>query len=175
MSAHHNRAARAPERFAPRRRRAGAATLGAVPRQSQPPASAASDPLERWLLVLAAVAAWSIVPPYLGPLVGLDLDVPSSTEIVDHVIPGVCAVAAALLARVHVRRGASDSIQVLAALGVCTLAGLFETASHATLVLDAGGPLQPVETVILHATVGPALMLLSLWLLVAPPTAKSAA
>jgi hypothetical protein len=174
MSAHHNPRgprSRAVLRAAP----AGAATLAGVARQSQPAAPAAPDPLERWLLVLAAVAAWSIVPPYLGPLVGLDLDVPSTTEIVDHVIPGVCAVAAALLARVHVRRGASDSIQVLAALGVCTLAGLFETASHATLVLDAGGPLQPVETVILHASVGPALMLLSLWLFVAPPTAKSAA
>jgi hypothetical protein len=153
----------------------GAARLGAVARKSSPPVAPAPDPLERWLLVLAAVAAWSIVPPYLGPLIGLDLDVPSSTEIVDHVIPGVCAIAAALLARVHVQRGASESMQVLAALGVCTLAGLFQTASHATLVLDAGGPLRPVETVILHATVGPALMLLSLWLLVAPPTAKTAA
>ena len=49
--------------------------------------------------------------------------------------------------------------------GVCVLAGLFQTVSHATLVLDAGGPQQPVGAVVLHATPGPALLLFSLWLL----------
>jgi hypothetical protein len=146
-----------------------------MPRQTPPAAPPAPDPLERWLVILAAVAAWSIVPPYLGPLIGLELDVSSSVEVIDHVIPGVCAIAAALIARVDVRRGLGESVRVLAALGVCALAGLFQTASHATLVLDAGGPLQPVDSVVLHATPGPVLMVLSVWLLVAPPTAKLAA
>lgn len=124
--------------------------------------------LERWLVALAALAAWSIVPPYLGPLIGLDLDVSSTVEIVDHVIPGLCAIAGALLALERVRRGDTDSIRALAALGVCALAGLFQTVSHITLVLNAGGPLQPVDAVVLHATPGPVLLALSLWLLLRP-------
>lgn len=125
----------------------------------------ARSPLERWLIALAAVAAWSIVPPYLGPLVGLELDVDSTVEVVDHVIPGVCAIAGALLALGHARRGDTDSFRALAALGVCALAGLFQTVSHATLVFDAGAPGHPVDSVVLHASPGPVLLALSLWLL----------
>lgn len=132
--------------------------------QSNSPAGS----LERWLVALAALAAWSIVPPYLGPLVGLELDVPSSVEVVDHVLPGLCAVVAACLALPYARRGDADSIRVLTALGVCALAGLFQTASHFTLVLNAGGRLQPVDAVVLHASPGPALLIVSLWLLLRP-------
>ena len=124
--------------------------------------------LERWLAALAAIAAWSIVPPYLGPLIGLELDVSSTVEVVDHVIPGLCAVAAALLAREQARRGDTDSVRALAALGVCALAGLFQVVSHATLVLNAGGEQQPVDAVALHASPGPVLLGLSLWLLLRP-------
>lgn len=142
-------------------------------RRPSPPAISAPHPLERWLIALAAVAAWSIVPPYLGPLVGLELDVASSVEVVDHVLPGVAAIAAALIALSEVRRGQTESMRALAALGVCTLAGLFETVTHFTLVLDAGGPQQPVASVILHATPGPVLLGLSLWLLLRPPGADA--
>jgi hypothetical protein len=124
--------------------------------------------LERWLIALAALSAWSIVPPYLGPLIGLELEVSSTVEVVDHVLPGLCAVAAAYIALVEVRRGQGDSFRALAALGVCTLAGLFQTVSHATLVFNAGSPGHPVDAVILHASPGPLLLGLSLWLLVRP-------
>ena len=124
--------------------------------------------LERWLIALAAVAALSIVPPYLGPLVGLELDVSSSVEVVDHVVPGVLAVAAALIARGDARRGMTDSVRALAALGVCALAGLFQTVTHVTLVLDAGGPQEPVDAVVLHATPGPVLLGLALFLMLRP-------
>ena len=109
------------------------------------------------------------MPPYLGPLIGLELDVSSTVEVVDHVVPGLSAAAAAYLALLYARRGETESVPMLAALGVCVLAGLFQTVSHATLVLDAGGPLQPVDAVILHATPGPLLLVLSLWLLLRPP------
>ena len=118
--------------------------------------------------MLAAIAAWSIVPPYLGPLVGLELDVAASVEVVDHVVPGLAAVVAALIARADARLGATDSFRVLAALGLCALAGLFQTVSHFTLVLHAGEPQHPVGAVVLHATPGPVLLLLSLWLLLRP-------
>ena len=136
--------------------------------ERQPSSASTGTPLERWLIALAALAAWSIVPPYLGPLIGLDLDVSATVEVVDHVLPGLCAIAGALIALVEVRRGETDSFRALAALGVCALAGLFQTVSHLTLVLDAGGPQTPVDSVLLHATPGPLLLALSLWLLLRP-------
>ena len=130
--------------------------------------------LERWLIALAAVAAWSIVPPYLGPVVGLELDVASSVEIVDHVVPGLCAVAAALIALADARHGVTDSVRALAALGVCALAGLFQTVSHFTLVLHAGEPQAPVAAVVLHASPVPVLLALSVWLLLRSPPGDTA-
>lgn len=175
MGEHHSRVTHAASRLLRGDRGAGA-TLAHVPRQpDQPSAPPAPQPIEKWLLALAALALWSILPPYLGPLVGLELDVSSSVEVVDHVLPGVIACAGALIARAEVRAGAADSIRALAALGACALAGLFQTVTHAPLVLDAGGPLAPVDSVVLHASPGPALLLLSLWLLLAPPAAERAA
>lgn len=133
----------------------------------------ARHPIERWLIGLAAVALWSMVPPYLGPLIGLELDVASSVEVVDHILPGLSAFAGALIALGEARQGRTDSVRYLVALSVCVLAGLFQTVTHFTLVLDAGGPLQPVDSVVLHATPGPVLMLLSLWLLMWPPGADT--
>ena len=144
-------------------------TLGGVPTQpARRPLAARA--LEHKLVALLALACWSVVPPYLGPLIGLELDVSSTVELVDHVVTGVCAIAGALIALVEARRGATDSVRYLAALGVCVLAGLFQTVTHFTLVLDAGDPLRPVDTVILHASPGPVLLLFSLYLLLTSPT-----
>lgn len=132
-------------------------------------AAARSPAYERALVVLAALAAWSIVPPYLGPPLGLELAVSSTTEVVDHVLPGAVAIAGALLARAYARRGEPEAMGAMAGLAACVLAGLFQTVSHLPLVLDAGGPLQPVGAVALHSTPGPALLALSLWLLLRPP------
>lgn len=121
--------------------------------------------VERKLIALAVLAALSITPPYLGPLVGLELDVSSSIEITSHAVPGVLAVVAALLALSLARRGLIDSMRAMAALGVCMLGGVYQTFSHIELVLHAGQPGAPTGTVVLHATPGPALLLLSLWLL----------
>lgn len=139
-----------------------------MPTASDQPAAAAPATLKRWLIALAAIAAWSIAPPYLGPLIGLELDVSATLEIVDHVLPGACAIAAACIALSDVRRGRPDHLRVFAAIGVCVLAGLFQTVSHLTLVLDVGGPLRPVGAVVLHATPGPVLLVVSLWLLLRP-------
>jgi hypothetical protein len=119
-------------------------------------------------VALIAVAVWSILPPYVGPLVGLELDVSSTVEVIDHLIPGLLAVLAACYALMLVRRGESDSIVLFSALAVCALAGLMQTVSHIPLVRDAGGPLQPVGAVVLHSTPGPVLLALSLWLLLGP-------
>ncbi len=121
------------------------------------------------LAALVAVGIWSILPPYVGPSLGLELDVTKKIEAIDHLLPGVLAVCGASAALLLARRGRADSVVAFAALAVCALAGLFQTVSHITLVLHAGGPLQPVDAVVLHATPGPVLLALSLWLLLAPP------
>ncbi|MGI9098673.1 MAG: hypothetical protein ACR2H2_09340 [Solirubrobacteraceae bacterium] len=136
-------------------------------RPSSRPTHAEQD-LARWLTVLIAVAAWSIVPPYVGPLLGLELDVSATIEASAHLIPGLLAVGAAGGALLLARRGQFDSLLAFAALAVCALAGLFETVSHVALVRDAGEPLQPVGAVVLHASPGPVLLALALWLLLRP-------
>jgi hypothetical protein len=143
-------------------------TLGAVSRQLDTAASPVSTKLERALIALGVLALYSITPPYLGPLLGLELDVSSKVEVIDHVIPGVSAAIAAWIALSYARRGQTDSVAMLAALGLCVLAGLFQAVSHLTLVLNAGDPQAPVGSVILHATPGPALLILSLVLLLRP-------
>jgi hypothetical protein len=122
-----------------------------------------------WLAALVAVAAWSIVPPYLGPALGLELDVSSAVEIVDHVVPGVVALAAGAVALALARRGETDSTRALAAVGACALAALWGTASHAPLVLDAGGSERPWGAVLFHALPAAVLLALSLRLLLSPP------
>jgi hypothetical protein len=128
----------------------------------------------RALGILVAVAVWSILPPYVGPSLGLELDVSSTIEAIDHLIPGLLAVCGATLALVLARRGQGDGTLAFVALALCALAGLFQTVSHVSLVADAGGPLQPVGTVAFHATPGPVLLALSLWLLLAPPATSAA-
>ena len=120
----------------------------------------------RWLAVLGALGAWSILPPYVGPAVGLELDVPSRVELVDHVVPGAAVVALSGAALLAVRGGtdAGDGLAVLAAACLCFLAGVWETASHIPLLADAGDPGAPWGAVLLHLTPGPALSALSLWL-----------
>ena len=128
--------------------------------------------MTRLLGLLVAVAAWSILPPYAGPSLGLELNVSTTVEAIDHLIPGLLAVCGATLALVLVRKGRGDSALAFAALAVCALAGLFQTVSHVSLVAHAGGSLRPVGSVVLHATPGPVLLGLSLWLLLAAPAAR---
>src|SRR4051794_22735587 len=122
------------------------------------PATVGSVPVTRALGILVAVAVWSILPPYVGPWLGLELDVSSTIEAIDHLVPGLLAVCGATLALVLARRGQADSTLAFAALGLCALAGLFQTVSHVSLVAGAGGPLQPVGTVAFHALPGPVLL-----------------
>jgi hypothetical protein len=119
-------------------------------------------------LALALAGGLSALPPYLGPPLGLELDVRSSVEVVDHVLPGVvvalCGGLAALLAR---RRTLPPRAGVvcLALYSSAFLAGLFQTATHVPLLLDAGGPLTPWEAVLLHSTLAPVITVLAFWLM----------
>lgn len=109
------------------------------------------------LVLLGALGALSILPPYLGPPLGLELDVASDVEVVDHVIPGAIVVISSLLAATLLRteRITLHSLVLAVAVGVSLLCGVWQLSSHVPLVLDAGQPNTQWGTVIFHSTMGP--------------------
>ena len=119
------------------------------------------------LAILGMLGGASILPPYLGPAVGLELHGISSTvEVVDHVIPGLTVIAFSVISLLLLRAGRpSDSLPLLFAIALCMLAGLWETSSHVPLVLQAGEPEAPWDAVLLHSLLGPTILLLSIALL----------
>lgn len=116
------------------------------------------------------IGALSILPPYVGPPLGLELDVADDVEVVDHVVPGGVVVVCAALAAVVARRGRDERLGApglalaLALPGLCFLAGLWQVATHVPLVADAGEPQAPWGGVLLHAAAGPVILVLALWL-----------
>jgi hypothetical protein len=119
-------------------------------------------------LVLALLGALSIVPPYLGPAIGLELDVPADVEVVDHVVPGVAIVLGAAAAALLARRGEEGSLLSMALTGWCFLGGLWQTATHFPLVLEGGEAQAPWAAVALHSTAGPVIAVFALWLTLRP-------
>ena len=118
------------------------------------------------LAFLGVLGAVSILPPYVGPALGLELDVSATVEVVDHVVPGVTVIAFSVLALFLLRRGwHSDSLPLLFSVAVCMLAGLWETTSHVPLLLEGGTPEAPWGTVLMHSLVGPPVLVLSIALL----------
>lgn len=117
-------------------------------------------------LALALLGGLSMLPPYVGPPLGLDLDVASDVELVDHVLPGAVVMLCGTLGTVLARRrpAAQAGLPGLALYSGAFLAGLFETATHVPLVLDAGGPLTPWGPVLLHSVPAPVITALALWL-----------
>lgn len=127
-------------------------------------------------VVLALLGIWSILPPYLGPLLGLELNVDADLEVVDHVVPGVVVAACAGAAALLVRRGAAaDGAAVLALTGLSFLAGLWQVTTHVPLVLDAGGIETPWDSVLLHSTPGPVMLAVALWLTLRTSSATDSA
>ena len=121
----------------------------------------------RPLGVLTILGPLAILPPYLGPEIGLKLQgIASSVEVVDHVVPGVVIFLAAGGSFLLLRAGrlAQDSLVLATAMALCMLAGVWQTSSHVPLVLDGGRPEAPWDAVILHSTLGPIITGLSLWL-----------
>ncbi|MCP9490809.1 MAG: hypothetical protein MSC31_13180 [Solirubrobacteraceae bacterium MAG38_C4-C5] len=121
-------------------------------------------------LVLALLGALSIVPPYLGPAIGLELAVPADVEVVDHVVPGVAIVLGAVAAALLARRGEEDEHSLLsqALTGWCFLGGLWQAATHFPLVLEGGEAQAPWAAVALHSTAGPLIAAFALWLTFRP-------
>jgi hypothetical protein len=134
-----------------------------------------SSGVGRAQLALAVLGAVSILPPYLGPVIGLELDVAAKVEVVDHVMTGVVVVVCGLLAALLASRDeeVAYGAPLLALTGLCFLAGLWQVATHAPLVLDGGGPATPWDTVLLHSVAGPVIVAVALWLTLRSPGADS--
>lgn len=126
-------------------------------------------------LALMVLGAWSMLPPYIGPPLGLELNVGADVEVVDHVVAGgvvaLCAGLAALLARRAEQSGLGDAglTLALALTGLCFLGGLWQFATHVPLVADGGTPGAPWGTVLLHSTAGVPIIALALWLTLRSP------
>ena len=117
-------------------------------------------------LLLAALGAWAVVVPYLGPAIGLRLDVASKLEFVDHVVPGAVAVmSGALLVSLLARGGGASSPVWLGAAAVAFLAGLWVVSTHVPLLADADRGNAEWGPALLHNSAGLPILLLSLWLL----------
>jgi hypothetical protein len=134
---------------------------------SSQPVSITSRPVEvRAAAALTAVAAWTIVVPYLGRLLGLIVPVAARVEVVDHVIPGALTVAAGLYLSRAARRGplSSDRLALLAS-GVGFLAGFWVVVTHVPLIGDAATSDQPWDAAIWHSIAGLPMLILAFWLL----------
>ncbi len=119
------------------------------------------------LVLLAVLGALSMLPPYVGPALGLELDVAANVELVDHVIAGGTVVVFSLLAAwlLRTKRLTIDSPLLMGAVALAVLGAVWQTTSHVPLVLDGGGPLTPWGTVLFHSIPGPVVTVVALALL----------
>lgn len=119
------------------------------------------------LVVLGALAALSMLPPYVGPPIGLELDVPSNVEVVDHVVAGGVVVVFSLIPALLLRSGriGLDSPLLMGAIGLCVLGAIWQTTTHVPLLLDAGEPQVPWGTALFHSLPGPVVTVVALTLL----------
>jgi hypothetical protein len=111
-----------------------------------------------------ALGGLSMLPPYVGPPLGLGLDVRASVEVVDHVLAGAVVVLCAGLAALFVDRRARAQAPItgLVLYSSAFLAGLFQTATHVPLLLEAGAT-TPWGAV-LHSALAPVITGIALWL-----------
>jgi hypothetical protein len=137
--------------------------------------------------LLGALGAWLLAAPYLGPALGLVLDVPPIVEVVDHVVPGLIVVTlsgasllgGAPLLSVGARGGAPGGFLTLAVPGLAFLAGLWGTSTHVPLVADAWAGEAPWGAALFHSVPGILIAVLSLALFLialrSPPPCGGAA
>ena len=119
----------------------------------------------RWpslVVVLGALGAWSIVVPYLGPVLGLELDVAQNVEVVDHVVPGVLIVACSAALLSLLRRDQPGSVVALGLACAIALGGLWIAATHLPLLRDASRGIVPWGTACFHTASGLIILALAL-------------
>lgn len=98
-------------------------------------------------IVVAVVASGA---PWIAKALGLPLPVRTSLEIVDHVVPGVVVVGASAA----VLSGRLSTFAALIATLASALAGLWMTATHVPLLLQARTVLVDWPTASIHSVPG---------------------
>jgi predicted membrane channel-forming protein YqfA (hemolysin III family) len=132
---------------------------------SDPSLTVASRPREvQRATLLAAIGAWTAVVPFIGNALGFDVNVNTRVEVVDHVVPGVIVVAAALYLRtLAARRALAGESRALFAGGVSFLAGFWVFATHVPLVRDAAESRLPWDAAIWHSIAALPVVALACW------------
>lgn len=95
---------------------------------------------------LLAAGVWGTLAPWVGRWVGLEVPVPTSVEIVDHVVPGVVVLAIAAA-------GLAGRLPLAAALAAL-LAGAWITLTHAPLLVEALGDAVDLAAALFHSLPG---------------------
>ncbi len=121
----------------------------------------------RWETALGALGLWSVAVPFAATALGMHLNVARRLEIADHVVPGLVIAGAVALLLVARRDGQSTTWIAPAALGIAFLGGLWITATHVPLIVQAaeGRPGAPWDSSIFHSIWGPPIAAIALWLL----------
>lgn len=119
---------------------------------SENPASEASPPKpdddSRFgPVVLFLVGIWGLVAPYLSTALGYPIPVPAKVEFVDHVIPGIVILGAALWAIF------SGRLPLMAAL-LATLGGFWMTMTHLPALRDGFRGLISMQAALIHSLPG---------------------
>lgn len=135
---------------------------------SIPSSALACRPVEaQRATLLAAIGAWNVLVPYLATVLGLDVNVKAIVEVVDHVVPGVIVVAAALyLRKLARRRRLGGQSPALIASGVAFLAGFWVLATHVPLLGDAADSAVSWEAAIWHSVASLPIVALAVWFVV---------
>ncbi len=116
--------------------------------------------------ILILLGAGTIGVPYLGPGLGVKLEVARRLEVIDHVVPGLVVVASSGLMLMLLRRRRTGGFLSLAAVCLSCVGGSWITATHIPLLADAGRGRVPWGTALFHIAAGPLILALSLWLVV---------
>lgn len=96
------------------------------------------------------VAAWAVLPPYVGPALATEPRV----EVVDHVVPGLVVLAVSAGALVAGARPAQTGVGMFAAGLAVVLAGFWMTATHVPLLAQAARAEAPVGAAVYHTLPG---------------------
>lgn len=125
--------------------------MSAQPPVALPSSSPAAREAQRAALLIG-IGAWTMVVPYLGSALGMDVNVAAIVEVVDHVIPGAIVVAAGIcLHRLARRRPLAGERFALLAAGIVFLAGFWVLATHLPLLQDAADERTTWEAAIWHS------------------------
>ncbi len=107
-------------------------------------------------LIGGLAAVWATLPPYSGP----SLTASRQAEVVDHVVPGAVLMIASAVGLVAARGFRHSAPTMLACGLLVALSGVWMTATHVPLVVQAGGGGISWAAVAYHAAPGLAVLAL---------------